>query len=74
MDRQYGDNVAALPATADDEDWRSATNALVGTGHIEWHLSPGDTPEWLGDPPPSTTWFDPFEGAEARSAGRGFRR
>jgi hypothetical protein len=74
MDGQYGDEVAALPATAHDEDWQSVTNALLGTRHIDWQLSPGDTPEWLGDPPPSTSWFDAFEGADARPVGRGFRR
>jgi hypothetical protein len=71
---QYGDEVAALPAMAGDQDWQSATNALVGTRHIDWHLSPGEAPEWLGDPPAATSWFDPFEGAEARPANRGFRR
>lgn len=74
MDGEYGDDVAALPATAGDQDWQSATNALEGTGHTDWQLSPGDAPEWLGEAPAATTWFDLFAGAEARPARRGFRR
>jgi hypothetical protein len=74
MDGQYDEDAAALPATPGDEDWLSATNALVGNRHIGWHLSPGDTPEWLGAAPVATAWFEPFEGVEPRPAGRGFRR
>lgn len=74
MDDEYGDDVAALPVTPGDEDWTSATAALVGSPHIGWHLSPGDTPVWVADVPASATWFDPFEGFEPRPALRGFRR
>lgn len=74
MDREYAEEVAALPETSTDGDWASAVHALVGIGHIDWVLSPGDTPEWTTEPPAAASWFEPFEGAEPRPAGRGFRR
>ncbi|WP_301123005.1 hypothetical protein [Mycolicibacterium fortuitum] len=74
MDGQYGDEVAALPVTAGDGDWASATDVLVGNRHVAWELSPGDAPVWLGDVPDPGTWFDLLDGLEPRPAGRGFRR
>lgn len=74
MDGQYDDQVAALPEAAGDPDWQAATEALTGTHHLAWTMTPGDWPEWLGDQPPSTSWFDPFDGAETRPPARGFRR
>lgn len=74
MDGQYDDEVAALPETAGDQDWPAATNALIGNPHLAWTMTPGDCPEWSGDLPPSTSWFDPFDGAQTRSPARGFRR
>jgi hypothetical protein len=74
MDGEYADDVAALPETPNDRDWESAVNALVGVGHIDWCLSPGDAPEWIAESPAAASWFELFEGAEPRAAGRGFRR
>ncbi|MCA4727142.1 hypothetical protein [Mycolicibacterium fortuitum] len=74
MDGQYGQEVAALPAAAGDGDWAAATDALVGDRHLDWHLSPGDAPVWLGRVPDPATWFDAFDGLDPRSADRGFRR
>jgi hypothetical protein len=74
MDCQYDDEVAALPATAGDRDWQAATNALIGTRHLDWDMAPGDCPEWRGNLPPSASWLEPFDGSENRSPGRGFRR
>ena len=74
MDEEYGDDVAELPAAAGDGDWDLATEVLVGNRHIGWRLSPGDAPVWLGEIPDPGTWFDPFDGFDARPAGRGFRR
>ena len=45
MDRQYDDEVAALPATAgDQEDWQTATDALIGTHHLAWSMPLGTAP------------------------------
>lgn len=74
LDRQYNDEVAALPETAGDQDWQAATNAVIGTHHLASTMAPGDCPEWFDDLPPSTSWFDPFDGTEPRSPARGFRR
>ncbi|OBB88660.1 hypothetical protein [Mycolicibacterium peregrinum] len=74
MDGQYSEEVSALPESAGDGDWASATDALVGNRHLTWHLSPGDAPVWMGDVPDPETWFDLFDGLEPRPARRGFRR
>jgi hypothetical protein len=74
MDGQYGDEVTALPVTAGDGNWASATDVLVGNRHLAWELSPGDAPVWLGDVPDPWTWFDLLDGLEPRPANRGFRR
>ena len=74
MDGQYGEEVSALPETAGDRDWESATDALVGNRHLSWQLSPGEAPVWLGDIPDPVTWFDLFDGLEPRPPRRGFRR
>ncbi|WP_454231380.1 hypothetical protein [Mycolicibacterium fortuitum] len=74
MDGQYSEEVSALPESAADGDWASATDALVGNRHLTWHLSPGDAPVWMGDVPDPETWFDLFDGLEPRPARRGFRR
>lgn len=74
MDNQYGEDIDALPETADDADWESATHALIGDPHLDWQLSPGEAPEWGYGVPPPETWFTTFDGFQPRPADRGFRR
>ncbi|WP_396908326.1 hypothetical protein [Mycolicibacterium sp.] len=74
MDGQYNDEVAALPPMPADGNWLAALNALLGDRHINWHLTPGYTPEWLGDAPTPSSWFEPFPNIDPRPAHRGFRR
>ncbi len=74
MDGQYADEVTVLAVSTGDEDWASATDALVGNRHLAWELSPGEAPVWLGDVPDPGTWFDLLDGLEPRQPSRGFRR
>ncbi|OBI29059.1 hypothetical protein A5710_22685 [Mycolicibacter sinensis] len=74
IDGQFDQHVDTLPATAGDEDWQAAVDALISIRHVDWEMAPGETPDWRGVIPPPTGWFNPFDGIETRSVERGFRR
>ncbi|MEB3065065.1 hypothetical protein [[Mycobacterium] zoologicum] len=74
IDRQYNEDVEALPAASGDEDWQTAIDALIGNQRVDWDMAPGDSPEWVGEIPPPATWFNPFDNSETRPPERGFRR